>query len=70
MNENRNNITWSCGCRLDGYTLTYCSLHNAAEDMYEALKALSLNDRPSWTDNLSEYWQNALKALEKAEGKT
>lgn len=59
-------------CRIDDIgeaNIANAHLIAAAPDLYEALKALMLNDKPSWTDDLSEYWQNALNAIEKAEGR-
>jgi hypothetical protein len=71
MNENRNSITWSCGCKLDGYTLTYCPLHNAAEDMHEALKYIIRElDKAKIIKANSMFMEMPNKAIAKAEGKT
>ena len=66
-----------CGCIIiqdrttDAY-IVYCHIHASAPALYEALKGLAIAyniDKESVIVNQDPtYWQNAFKALAKAEG--
>jgi len=79
MKQVRNvKVTFPCGCKIveKGHDtgkaqalyddIEYCPKHEAAQDMYEALKAIIDEHALTKTDPLSEQ---ILKTLAKAEGK-
>jgi hypothetical protein len=63
-----------CGCHIDemideSYGITYCSKHNAAPDMYEALKVIIERLDKGLALGETLELSTARKALSKAEGR-
>ena len=72
-----------CGCHIDqmsdgSYGISYCPVHKAAPDMYEALKFFCERNKSEYeyldrgigiSTDVGKAFLNARKALAKAEGK-